>query len=280
MRQVEQRVKRLRAAIDVRIEQGQAAGAAGDGGERQPLQLGRRDESQVRHLVVVRAEDAQVLDPVGAAVAPRDDVMGFDENIEAAEEALLAQALARVVARGVEVVRAGPVLPILAPLRREAVDEQAGLRAVPGGGGPVLGNVERFPAAPADDGGPAGAVGLRVLPDRARVGAVGAGARTEVVRGDAALALFLLEFAGAAFALDALAQTGPVLLRIRAAVGFEAGRRAELRLLGAVTRAVLTAAIAANGALALGAAVRVETGDGAVAPASAGDEFSAMVARS
>ena len=68
---------------------------------------------------------------------------------------------------------------------------------------------------------------------------------------DAALALFLLEFAAAAFALDAHAQAGPILLRVRAAVGFEAGRRAELPP-PSVARTVLTAAIAADGALAAG----------------------------
>lgn len=229
---------------------------------------------------MVRTQQAQVLDPAGAAVAPRDDVMGLDEDIEAAEEAFLPQMLPRVVARGVEVVRAGPIRPVLAVLRREAMDEQAGLRAVPGGGGPVSGDVERFPAAPAHDRGPAGAVALRVLPDRARVGLVGAGARAEVMRADAALALFLLEFAAAAFALHAQAQAGPVLLRVRAAVGLEAGRRAELRLLYAVPRAVLLPAIAADSASAPGAAVRVEAGDGAVALASASDGFSAIVARS
>ena len=270
---------RILASSARRLEQRQAAGAAGEGGERQTLQLCRGDEPEVRHLVMVRTEDAQVLDPVGAAVAPRDDVMGLDEDIEAAEQALLAQVPASAVARGVEVIRAGPLRRAPAALRREAMDEHAGFRAVPGGGGPVSGDVERFPAALAHGGGPAGAVRLRVLPDRARVGAVGAGARAEMVRADAALALFLFEFAAAAFALDAQAQTGPVLPRIRAAVGFETGRRAELRLPGAVARAVLAAAIAANGALALSAPVRVETGDGAVTLASAGDGFSAMVAR-
>ena len=92
------------------IEQRQAAGASGEGGEGQALQFRRRDESQVRHLVMVRAEDAQVLDPVGAAVAPRDDVMGLDEDVETAEEAFPAQLLAGAVARGMEVVRAGPLL--------------------------------------------------------------------------------------------------------------------------------------------------------------------------
>jgi hypothetical protein len=99
-----------------------------------------------------------------------------------------------------------------------------------------------------------------------------------VVRGDAALALLFLELAAAAFALDALAQAGPVLPRIGAAMDFEAGRRAELRLPDAVARAVFNATIATNGALAARAAMCIETGDGAIALASAGDGFAAMVA--